>query len=70
MAAMELVDPATGAPDADLTKRVAAAANAQGVITLTCGTFGNVIRFLPPLSISDELLAEGLGVVVEALKAN
>ncbi|WP_291280178.1 4-aminobutyrate--2-oxoglutarate transaminase [Galactobacter sp.] len=70
MAAIELVDPATGAPDADLVKRVAAQANAEGVIVLTCGTFGNVIRFLPPLSISDELLAEGLGVIAEALKAN
>ncbi|MGO3152630.1 MAG: 4-aminobutyrate--2-oxoglutarate transaminase [Galactobacter sp.] len=70
MAAIELVDPATGAPDADLVKRVAAQANAEGVIALTCGTFGNVIRFLPPLSISDELLAEGLGVIAEALKAN
>ncbi|MGO1319501.1 MAG: 4-aminobutyrate--2-oxoglutarate transaminase [Galactobacter sp.] len=70
MAAIELVDPATGAPDADLVKRVAAQANAEGVIALTCGTFGNVIRFLPPLSISNELLAEGLGVIAEALKAN
>jgi 4-aminobutyrate aminotransferase/(S)-3-amino-2-methylpropionate transaminase len=32
------------------------------VIVLTCGTYGNVIRFLPPLSIDDDLLAEGLDV--------
>jgi 4-aminobutyrate aminotransferase/(S)-3-amino-2-methylpropionate transaminase len=70
MTAIELVDPATGAPDAELTKKVAAQANAEGVITLTCGTFGNVVRFLPPLSISDELLAEGLDVIAQALKAN
>ena len=38
-----------------------------GVIVLTCGTYGNVIRFLPPLSISDELLVEGLQVVARAL---
>ena len=40
------------------------------MILLTCGTYGNVIRFLPPLSISDELLREGLQVVAEALAAN
>ncbi|MGH3598472.1 MAG: hypothetical protein ACRDUT_21295, partial [Mycobacterium sp.] len=33
----------------------------------TCGTFGNVVRFLPPLAISDELLAEGLDVLAELL---
>ena len=46
---------------------VAAAAHAAGVIVLTCGTYGNVIRFLPPLSISTTLLLEGLGVVADAL---
>jgi acetylornithine/succinyldiaminopimelate/putrescine aminotransferase len=39
------------------------------VIVLTCGTYGNVIRFLPPLSIGDDLLAEGLDVVAAALAA-
>jgi len=67
MIAIELVDPVTGQPDAALAKRVAARAHAQGVITLTCGTWGNVIRFLPPLSISDELLIEGVGIVIAAL---
>jgi len=67
MMAIELVDPATGKPDAALTSRVAAGAHAQGVVVLTCGTYGNVIRFLPPLSISDDLLREGLDVVAEAL---
>jgi 4-aminobutyrate aminotransferase / (S)-3-amino-2-methylpropionate transaminase / 5-aminovalerate transaminase len=38
------------------------------VLVLTCGTYGNVIRFLPPLTISDELLIEGLGVIAEGLK--
>jgi len=42
-------------------------AHAQGVIVLSCGTFGNVLRFLPPLSISDELLIEGLDVLSEIL---
>ncbi|MFF2389205.1 4-aminobutyrate--2-oxoglutarate transaminase [Agromyces sp. NPDC058104] len=68
MVAIELVDPATGAPDAALTNRVAKFAHEQGVILLTCGTYGNVIRFLPPLTISDELLIEGLGVIAEGLK--
>ena len=69
MIAAEFVDPATGAPDAALTSAVAKAAIAEGVIVLTCGTYGNVIRFLPPLSISDELLGEGLDVVAAALAA-
>ena len=67
MMAMELVDPETGAPDAALTSRVHAAVLRQGVVLLTCGTWGNVIRFLPPLGISDELLNEGLDIVRKAL---
>ncbi|WP_440708311.1 4-aminobutyrate--2-oxoglutarate transaminase [Herbiconiux sp. YIM B11900] len=67
MIAIELVDPATGAPDAALTARVAKAAHAEGVILLTCGTYGNVIRFLPPLTISDELLEDGLSVLRSVL---
>ncbi|GEP27319.1 4-aminobutyrate--2-oxoglutarate transaminase [Cryobacterium levicorallinum] len=67
MIAIELVDPATGEPDAALTGRVIAAAHAQGVILLGCGTYGNVIRFLPPLSIPDHLLLEGLQVIADAL---
>ena len=69
MIAAEFVDPATGEPDAALTGAVAKACIAQGVIVLTCGTYGNVIRFLPPLSIPDELLNEGIDVVAEALAA-
>jgi 4-aminobutyrate aminotransferase/(S)-3-amino-2-methylpropionate transaminase len=69
MIAVEFVDPETKAPDAALTSAVAKAAIAEGVIVLTCGTYGNVIRFLPPLSISDDLLAEGLDVVAAALAA-
>ncbi|KQM80638.1 4-aminobutyrate--2-oxoglutarate transaminase [Agromyces sp. Leaf222] len=68
LVAIELVDPATGAPDAALTNKVAAYAHSQGVLVLTCGTYGNVIRFLPPLTISDDLLIEGLQVVAEGLK--
>jgi 4-aminobutyrate aminotransferase / (S)-3-amino-2-methylpropionate transaminase / 5-aminovalerate transaminase len=70
MIAMELVDPATGEPDAALTGRVVRYAYEHGVIALTAGTYGNVVRFLPPLSIDDDLLREGLGVVAEALVAS
>ena len=67
MIAAEFVDPATGAPDAALTSAIAKACTAEGVIVLTCGTYGNVIRFLPPLSIGDELLDDGLDVIAAAL---
>ena len=70
MVAAEFVDPATGAPDAALTATVAKAAIAEGVIVLTCGTYGNVIRFLPPLSMPDHLLHEGLDVVAAALASH
>ena len=70
MLAIELVDPETQLPDSALTVRVAAAAHQAGVIVLTCGTYGNVIRLLPPLSISDELLTEGVSVILEALAAD
>lgn len=69
MMAIELTD-AEGKPDAALTGAVAKYCHAQGVIVLTCGTDGNVIRLLPPLSISDELLREGIRVIGEALEAN
>ena len=70
MMAAELVDPATGEPDAALTGRVARAAHTEGVIVLTCGTYGNVIRLLPPLSITDDLLEEGLTLLLNALATN
>lgn len=70
MIAAEFVDPVTGAPDAALTKAVAADCISQGVVVLTCGMAGNVIRFLPPLTISDALLNEGLDVVASALAAH
>ncbi|MCW2749084.1 MAG: gabT [Aeromicrobium sp.] len=68
MIAVELVKSGTDESDADLAKTVAAAAHQAGVIALTCGTYGNVLRFLPPLAISDELLTEGLDVVATAFK--
>jgi 4-aminobutyrate aminotransferase/(S)-3-amino-2-methylpropionate transaminase len=67
MIAVELVKSGTIEPDADLTKALLAGAHAAGVIVLSCGTYGNVLRFLPPLAISDELLHEGLDVLASVL---
>ena len=70
MMAVELVESGSKTPNAALTNAVAKLAGEQGVVVLTCGTYGNVIRFLPALTISDELLREGLQVVVDAIAAN
>lgn len=67
MMAIELVDEA-GAPDAALAKEIQKRAYQAGVILLSCGTEGNVIRMLPPLSMPEELLEEALGVIEEILK--
>ncbi len=66
MIAVELVRPGTREPDAELTGRIAKACHAQGVVVLTAGTFGNVLRFLPPLVMGLQLLGEGLDVVEAA----
>jgi 4-aminobutyrate aminotransferase/(S)-3-amino-2-methylpropionate transaminase len=67
MIAVELVKSGTADPDPELTSKLATAAHAAGVIILTCGMFGNIIRLLPPLTISDELLTEGLDVLAGLL---
>ena len=67
MIAIELVKSGTADPDPELTLKVATAAHAAGVVILTCGMFGNIIRLLPPLTISDELLIEGLDVLAGLL---
>ena len=63
MIAVELVKSGSTDPDPALTAKLATAAHTAGVIVLTCGTFGNIIRLLPPLTISDELLTEGLDIL-------
>ncbi|ADX74037.1 4-aminobutyrate aminotransferase apoenzyme [Pseudarthrobacter phenanthrenivorans Sphe3] len=70
MLAIELVHAGSKEPNPELTKAVAAACLKEGVIILTCGTYGNVIRLLPPLVITDELLNDGLDVLAAAIKAN
>ncbi|HEV2240750.1 MAG TPA: 4-aminobutyrate--2-oxoglutarate transaminase [Streptosporangiaceae bacterium] len=66
MLAIELVRPGTLVPDPETTARVAKACHAAGLVLLTCGTFGNVLRFLPPLVIGEELLSEGMSILEEA----
>jgi 4-aminobutyrate aminotransferase/(S)-3-amino-2-methylpropionate transaminase len=64
MLAVELVDPdGSKTPDPMLTATVASACHREGLITLTAGTYGNVLRFLPPLVIGDDLLREGLDIL-------
>jgi 4-aminobutyrate aminotransferase / (S)-3-amino-2-methylpropionate transaminase / 5-aminovalerate transaminase len=69
MIAVELVHQDSTDPDPAFTTTVATAAREKGVIVLTCGTYGNVLRFLPPLTISDELLNEGLDVLADVFSA-
>ena len=56
-------------PDGDLAKRITAEATVRGLILLTCGTYGNVIRILVPLTASDALLDEGLSIMAECFDA-
>ncbi|MFI6750497.1 4-aminobutyrate--2-oxoglutarate transaminase [Actinomadura luteofluorescens] len=63
MIAIELVREGTKEPDPELTARIARRCHENGLLVLTTGTYGNVMRFLPPLVISEELLAEGLDVL-------
>ncbi len=69
MSAIELVEnDDANSPAADLTKAVAAEAANRGVITLTCGVRGNVVRFLPPLTIGAELLREALTIIGDIIR--
>jgi 4-aminobutyrate aminotransferase/(S)-3-amino-2-methylpropionate transaminase len=56
-------------PDADLAKRISAEASKRGLILLTCGTYGNVIRVLVPLTASDAILDEGLDIIAASIDA-
>jgi 4-aminobutyrate aminotransferase/(S)-3-amino-2-methylpropionate transaminase len=69
MIAVEIVKSGTDEPDPQLTVAVASAAHKAGVIVLTCGTYGNVLRFLPPLVMPEHLLTEAFGVLAEAFDA-
>ncbi len=69
MLAMEFVTRGSADPDPGEAARVSKACHAQGVVTLTCGTFGNVLRLLPPLVIEPTLLDEGIGILCDAITA-
>ncbi|AKK08247.1 4-aminobutyrate--2-oxoglutarate transaminase [Corynebacterium testudinoris] len=69
MVALELID-AAGKPAAALTATVAAELKSQGILILTCGMDGNVIRLLPSLVISEDLLREGLDALAASIRAN
>jgi 4-aminobutyrate aminotransferase/(S)-3-amino-2-methylpropionate transaminase len=70
MIAVELVRPGGGKePDAAATAALAKACHAEGLVVLTAGTYGNVLRFLPPLVIGEDLLGEGLDIIERAFAA-
>jgi 4-aminobutyrate aminotransferase / (S)-3-amino-2-methylpropionate transaminase / 5-aminovalerate transaminase len=69
MVAMELFEDGTRTPDAELTRRIVAEAARRGLILLSCGTYGNVIRILVPLTAPDALLDEGLSILATSLAA-
>jgi 4-aminobutyrate aminotransferase/(S)-3-amino-2-methylpropionate transaminase len=66
MQAIELVEAGTKNPNSAAMAAVIKYCQSKGVLILTAGTYGNVIRFLPPIVISDELLKDALGVLEEA----
>lgn len=70
MVAVEFRDPATRAPDAARATRIQQSALERGLLLLTCGVYGNVIRFLPALTITNALLDEGLSVLAAAIRAS
>ncbi|MGW7005352.1 4-aminobutyrate--2-oxoglutarate transaminase [Streptomyces sp. NPDC054933] len=73
MIAIELVKSGTKNsskdPNPEATAAVAKACHAEGLVVLTCGTYGNVLRFLPPLVIGEDLLTEGLDIIERAFAA-
>jgi len=74
MIAIELVEPGTDGPggptpNTSATQAVAKACHAAGLLVLTCGTYGNVLRFLPPLVMPEDTLNRGLDILTEALTA-
>ena len=68
MVAIELVQPGSKEPNGDIMGKVVKYAQSKGVVFLTAGTYGNVLRFLPPLVISDELVKDAMSVLDEAFK--
>ncbi|WP_433439208.1 4-aminobutyrate--2-oxoglutarate transaminase [Nonomuraea sp. CA-141351] len=67
MIAIELVEPGTKEPNPTAVQEVVKRCHAEGLLVLTAGTYGNVLRFLPPLVIPEHLLEEGLGTLEKAI---
>lgn len=70
MVAVEFMQPGTDEAAVDFTKQVQARALQKGLLLLTCGVYNNVIRFLFPLTISDELMEEALAILEAALRGD
>ncbi len=68
MVAIELVHE-DGSPDAERARQISASCHAQGVIVLTAGTLGNVVRLLPPLVLEESLLDTGLDALARAIRS-
>jgi 4-aminobutyrate aminotransferase len=69
MIACEFVNPQTGVPDADRTRQVQQAALKRGLLLLTCGVYGNVLRFLFPLTIEDTVFNEAMVILDDVIGA-
>lgn len=69
MVAVEFANPGTKEPDAGFTGRVRLEALKRGLILLTCGVYGNVIRFLAPITIPDAVFSEAMGILEESVAA-
>jgi 4-aminobutyrate aminotransferase / (S)-3-amino-2-methylpropionate transaminase / 5-aminovalerate transaminase len=67
MQAIELVKPGSKDPNPEAMNAIVKYCQSKGVLVLTAGTYGNVVRFLPPIVITDDLLRDALGVLEEAL---
>lgn len=68
MIAAELVVPGTDSPNREAVIQILKYCQDNGVLVLSAGTYGNVLRFLPPLSMPDELLQEALAVLRDAFR--
>ena len=68
MVAVEFNDPQTGEPSAEITRQIQQKAQENGLLLLSCGVYGNVIRFLYPLTIPDAQFTKALDILARVLK--
>jgi 4-aminobutyrate aminotransferase len=67
MVGVELSDPSDRRPDGDLAKRIQQGCLSRKLLLLTCGTYGNVIRWIPPLVVTEQQIDEGLTIFAQAM---